>query len=356
LIDYTLTLVADPTEGGTVTGGGIYNFGDVVTVTATPNTGWEFVNWTDESGAEVSDQASFDYTMPSSDVTLTANFNQVQFLLTLVANPEAGGTVDGGGLYTLDEAVTATATPNEGWAFVNWTDETGAEVSTDATYNFNMPAMDMTLTANFTPIDYTLTLVADPAEGGTVAGGGTYTFGQEVTVTATANEGYEFVNWTVENGDEASTDPEYTFTMPSSDLTLTANFQQVFDLTLIANPVEGGTVTGEGTYPAGTVVDIDATPSEGYVFYNWTGDVADPMAASTTITMDADKTAEAFFYQYGDANGDGDVNVLDIVTMANYITGGSPDPFIFPAADINEDGVIDILDIVAVVNIINAGS
>ncbi len=49
------------------------------------------------------------------------------------------------------------------------------------------------------------------------------------------------------------------------------------------------------TYAEGTVVNISATPNPGYVFDHWTGDVADPNSASTTVTMDADKTVTANF-------------------------------------------------------------
>jgi uncharacterized protein YjdB len=47
------------------------------------------------------------------------------------------------------------------------------------------------------PDTYTLTVSAAPAEGGAVTGAGDYEAGTEVTVTATANAGYEFVNWTL---------------------------------------------------------------------------------------------------------------------------------------------------------------
>lgn len=55
---------------------------------------------------------------------------------------------------------------------------------------------------------------------------------------------------------------------------------------------------------------------------------------------------------YGDANNDGIVNILDIITIINYIMGGNPDPFNFEAADVNNDGVINILDVIFDVNIV----
>ena len=51
----------------------------------------------------------------------------------------------------------------------------------------------------------------------------------------------------------------------------------------------------------------------------------------------------------GDANGDGNVNVADVITSVNYIVGRSPKPFVFDAADLNEDLSIDVLDVVGLV-------
>ena len=58
----------------------------------------------------------------------------------------------------------------------------------------------------------------------------------------------------------------------------------------------------------------------------------------------------------GDANGDGATDVLDIVSIVNYILEENPQPFLFEAADVNSDGSINVLDIVEVVNIILPGA
>ncbi|HOW25101.1 MAG TPA: exo-alpha-sialidase [Bacteroidales bacterium] len=57
----------------------------------------------------------------------------------------------------------------------------------------------------------------------------------------------------------------------------------------------------------------------------------------------------------GDANCDGMVNVLDIITIVNFIMEANPDPFCFQQADINGDGGINVLDIIGTVNIILGG-
>lgn len=75
-VTYALTLAAAPPDGGVVTdntNAGPYAEGAKINVTATANEGYNFVNWTVD-GTVVSDQATFEYTMPAKDVTLTANF------------------------------------------------------------------------------------------------------------------------------------------------------------------------------------------------------------------------------------------------------------------------------------------
>ena len=79
----------------------------------------------------------------------------------------------------------ATAAP--GYTFSNWT-ENGNVVSTNAQYTFTVNG-NRTLVANFTASTYTINVSANPTNGGTVSGGGTYTYGQTCTVVATAAPG-----------------------------------------------------------------------------------------------------------------------------------------------------------------------
>ncbi|NLX72964.1 MAG: T9SS type A sorting domain-containing protein, partial [Bacteroidales bacterium] len=85
LAKYNLSLNASPEAGGTLSGGGLVEVGDKVTLSATAATGYQFVNWTDDAENNLSTEASFIYTMPASDVSLTANFD----ILTLLNDKEA---------------------------------------------------------------------------------------------------------------------------------------------------------------------------------------------------------------------------------------------------------------------------
>ena len=216
---YDITVTANPTEGGTVTGSGTYDHGDTVTLTATPNTGYHFVNWT-EDGEEVSTANPYSFNATGA-CDLVANFALNTYDVTVNANPTVGGTVNGSGTYDHGASVTLTATPNTGYYFVNWAEGSNV-VSTANPYSFNATeACD--LVANFALNTYGVTVNANPTEGGTVTGSGTYNHGDTVTLTATPKTGYKFVNWT-EGSNVVSTEPTLTF-LAEGDRNLVANFR-----------------------------------------------------------------------------------------------------------------------------------
>ena len=141
-------------------------------------------------------------------------------VITAVANPEEGGSVSGAGTYKKDMTVTLKATAKSGYQFLNWT-ENDVIVSTESEYTFTI-TKDINLVANFEKTTCNVTVVVNPEEAGTVTGAGTYIKNMSVTLVATANTGYKFVNWT-ENGTIVSTEREYSFVV-SLDTDLVANF------------------------------------------------------------------------------------------------------------------------------------
>ena len=218
VVPYTVTLSANPTAGGTVSGGGTFNSGSSVTVTAASSAGYTFTNWT-ENGNAVSTIATYQFTL-SGNRTLVANFSKTQNTVTLSSNPALGGTTNGGGSFNTGSLVTVMATPNVGYTFTNWT-ENGNTVSTSASYQFTLNA-NRILVANFASAQYTVALSSIPAAGGSTSGSGSFNSGASVTVTATTNTGYSFTNWT-ENGNAVSTNASYQFII-TANRTLVANF------------------------------------------------------------------------------------------------------------------------------------
>ncbi|MBR2935805.1 MAG: starch-binding protein [Paludibacteraceae bacterium] len=136
------------------------------------------------------------------------------------------GTVTGlatDGEYEGGTQATLTAVPNDGYEFVNWT-VGGKEVSTANPYTFTV-SDNITLVANFKEAAAKSYTIKTSATNGTAEGAATVVEGESVTLTATANLGYKFVNWTV-GGVEVSTDNPYTF-VPTEDATVVANFEQL---------------------------------------------------------------------------------------------------------------------------------
>ena len=387
----SIEAVPNPAEGGTVAGAGTYFVGETCTLTAIPNENYTFVNWT-ENGEVISTETAYSF-MVTMDRNLVANF-MPPLNITAVASPSEYGSVSGAGAYDYGTECTLTATANEGYTFINWT-ENGEVVSTETEYSF-VVVNDRNLVANFVEgeacaitfnlydsygdgwngnrlvvnTDYgvtheitlnggssgtqTLMLVsghhitltwingswtyecsfsmsysngnviytggnlsgtsfefdmdcegmpattfdiaatANPDEGGTITGAGEYVMGTECIVTAVANEDWTFVNWT-ENGSEVSTEASYSFTV-TSNRNLMANFSLPLNITAEASPSEYGSVSGVGAYDYGTECTLTASANEGYTFMYWTeNDNQVSFDANYTFTVTSDRHLVAHF-------------------------------------------------------------
>ena len=231
---FAVNVSSSPAAGGMSTGGGSYTTGSSVTVTATPNAGYAFANFT-EGGAIVSSNSSYQFNI-TGNRTLVANFTLSpigSFTVNVTSNPSAGGTTTGQGSYPSGSSVSVTATPKAGYTFANFT-ENGTIVSSNSPYNFTLIG-NRTLVANFTLIpipNFTVNVTSNPLAGGTTTGQGSYASGSPVSITANASIGYTFKNFT-ENGAIVSSNSPYSFNI-TGNRTLVANF------TLNAPPVPLG--------------------------------------------------------------------------------------------------------------------
>jgi len=145
---------------------------------------------------------------------------------------------------------------------------------------------------------YSLSASVNPAGSGSInlnPSGGSYYSGTDVTLTATASSSYEFSSW---SGDASGTNPTTTITM-NADKSVLANFTALtlYSLSTSVSPAGSGSVNLDpsgGAYYSGTDVIMTATPSSGYQFDYWGGDVTGS-SSSTTITVDSDKDVIAHF-------------------------------------------------------------
>ena len=308
LNNYNITATANPSAGGTVSGAGTYNHGVSCTLTATASTGYTFTNWT-ENGNVVSTNANYTFNV-TGNRTLVANFALNTYTITASANPSNGGTVSGAGAYNHGASCTLSATANTGYTFVKWT-KNGSQVSTSANYTFTVTEAGEYV-AHFSLNSYNVNATANPSNGGTVSGAGTYNHGASCTLTATANTGYTFTNWT-ENGTQVSTNPSYTFTIEGGR-NLVANFTVIsYSITVSANPSNGGTALGGGTYTYGQNCTLTATAATGYTFVKWT---KNGTQVSTNASYPFVVTASASYVAHFQANS------YTIIVTASPSAGG----------------------------------
>jgi uncharacterized repeat protein (TIGR02543 family) len=309
-IQYSLVVLADPVEGGVVSKSPNqekFASGVQVILTAEAAAGYTFNGWYD-GATKVSSNASYTYTV-SADKTFTAKFKQVPtYSVSVVADPVEGGAVSkepDQATYANGTKVILTAIAADGYNFTGWYSGTN-KVSSNASYTYTVAA-DKTFTAKFKsaqPNQFSVTVMADPAEGGTVSKDpdqSTYDSGAQVILTAEATEGYTFSGW-YDGVTKISSNASYTYTVVA-DKNFTAKFESVqpdqFSVTVLADPAESGTVSkdpDQATYTSGAQVVLTAVPMNDYLFFGWyEGTRRVSSDASFTYTVVANKTFTAKF-------------------------------------------------------------
>ena len=342
---YTVTALSNNVLGGSVLGGGQYNYLSQAILTAIPESHYHFVQWSDSLTNNPRVLTVL------GDTQLVASFQIDSHIVSVTsANPTMGHT-SGSTIVAYGDAIYITATANYGFRFIGWNDGVAQNprrivVSSDTafiaqfvsnTYTAHVTSNDSTLgvvsgggTYNFLT---TLTLVATPlgssrfigwSDGNTdnprtliltrdtniqayfvintcslycqssdtlmgiVSGSGTYNYLAQVPVLATALPNHHFVQWS----DGVTTNPRLVTL--TSDTTLIAYFQQepVYTITVTSNNTSRGTVTGAGQYYYGEEARLTATEKPHCRFMYWSdGSTANPR----TVHVIADASYQAVF-------------------------------------------------------------
>lgn len=286
-----VALTASPADGGTVEGAGHYLLDTPVSIKAVPAAGYVFDRWTGAQGESLR-QAEIHFTT-ATDRTLTAHFKRPQIVISPAVRPQDGGEIAGAGRYDAGQKVTLLATPRKGFVFAGW--ENGQDLRKTPVLVFDA-APGTAWVARFAPekISHRLTVRTEPAQGGSVQGGGVYPGGARVHVLAKPAEGWTFLYW---QGPavEAAKLPQTTVFV-GGDTEVTAVFaEKRVQLAIAVSPKEAGTVTGAGVYADGTRVNLAATPNAGWRFVRWEGPVGEPDKARTLITCAGNVALTALF-------------------------------------------------------------
>ncbi|MBN2239744.1 MAG: YbhB/YbcL family Raf kinase inhibitor-like protein [Dehalococcoidales bacterium] len=253
---YQLTTSLEPGGAGTVSPGGLYDKGTRVKVSATPNQGYEFYEWT---GDVAGTSSSLTITM-NADTNLIAHFRVA-----------TGGTTTG----ETTETTTGDTSTSEG-----------------------------TTSSPDTSTEYVVTISTMPVGGGTVSpAGGIFPKGTVMTLTATPSSPYQYVWW---SGDVSGSSNTVTF-LVDADKSVVAHFEtdaaavvtSNYTLSTYVKPEIAGIVTPSGgTYAPDTRLTLTAMPFEGWAFHHWSGG-ASGTGATATVTMNSNLAVVANFQELG---------------------------------------------------------
>lgn len=186
---YKISLKSSDEKQGEVKGEGSYPEGDKVIIKAIPKIGYQFVKWSDGNVS-----AERQITVKSNKLYI-AYFEEIPvntYYISVSSSDPVMGSVSGFGYYYDGDKIKISASANDGYKFVKWSDgSTSATKSITVTKNEEYVAYF----ANKEPDKYTITITSANANAGYVSGSGSYARGSTVTISATAYNGYKFTKW-----------------------------------------------------------------------------------------------------------------------------------------------------------------
>lgn len=329
-----ITVTANPAEGGTVSGAGVYELNESCTLVATPNTGYTFTNWKKDNTV-VSTNATYSFTV-TENATYTATFTAIpQYTVTIAPNTVEGGTVAFGGRGNRDELTYDFEDGWQGWTALKGSDGTSSHnwmhnteyVAYDSNGNQIVPECHNSSSGMMLSESY----ISASTSGGSgsavypdnylvspqVRLGGSITFYAAarmsnypaetfyVVISESGNTSTsDFTHYELEVTLEDNSWHEYTVDLSAySGMGYIAirhyncydqHLLYVDDVTIVEGEIETGEVSA--TYYEGETCTVTATPNDGYGFVNWTeNDVAVPADASYSFTVTADRSLVANF-------------------------------------------------------------
>lgn len=317
---YVVSAIASPTDAGYTSGFGTFNNGDRTTLSAVAKPGYTFDCWKDSQGNTVSELP--ECTVDVSDsAAYVAFFAPDSYLVSLHANPDASGALQGAGTYKFGDTVELNAQPTSGKRFVGWYlvefegDEAAAGSDSGTGGNgvsSNAPATlfskdahcwftidedlirdisngELSLEARFAdPYEVSVSAKAvvsgkAGARGCRVLGTGTYSSGDNVTLQAVAGEGYRFVGWSLDEAGNVIESNDAIFEFEAgADVSYYAQFMadDPVEIAVTQSSMFRGLAFMVGSFGAATSVEVDkgdpfvamAVPYPGMHFSHWVND------------------------------------------------------------------------------------
>lgn len=262
------------------------------------------------------------YMSDLKDYLETGHIKRDYYRVTLVPSPQEGGIVGcSGSAIVPDESsdgfkftfesgskVELYAKPVQGYRFKGWKEFHSNEImSISPNWSFTIKK-DMDLIGVFEPItlpeeSYYINVNASPVTGGYVVGAGVFPKGTKHSITAAAIKGYHFVHWTDSANRIVSLNLQYDLEI-TKDETYTALFEidtpieKEYQLSVICQPINGGSCSGSGTYKSGTVASIHPIANSNWEIVsvtNNTGSMVQNADGTYSIIMNQDITVTVVF-------------------------------------------------------------
>ena len=391
----SITVSANPTNGGGVTGAGTYDIGSSVTLTATANTGYTFANWT-KNGVVVSTSATYSFNASATNSgAYVANFTLNSYTVSIAPNPIEGGTVafaskEGGEELTYDF--------EDGWQ--GWTTFQGNTTSPNSwMHNTAYPTSNNDFTTGYGYNNSDGFMLSESYISGTSSGagqavtpdnylvspqvrlGGSISFYAGARNTSYCAEKFSVMVSTTGNTNADSFTTVGTWTLSLSEVGYNSTpytvdlsaysgmgyiairhfdcydqwFLAVDNITIVEGTIDDGSASG--TFNYGTSCTVTATPNANYHFVNWTENgtsVSTEASYTFTVTSGRDLVANFSAQQpslVGDVNEDGVVSIDDVSVLLSHVLGNiSLTGQALINADVNGDGVISIDDVSTLLN------
>ncbi|MBP3284537.1 MAG: InlB B-repeat-containing protein [Clostridia bacterium] len=308
---------------GTVDGAGSYASGDAVTVRAFGMNGYKFKNWTSgDMNITDGEQNELKFNQPESNVNVTANFVGVLRLEEAIPptkefekndrftlGPMRLVAVYADGTTEYVTVTTSGLTTNIGIGEILDLDE-----STDVIIEYGGAEFEYTI--DIVKRKYPITLAINNANAGVIRDAENtikvpyngrssieeyISYDTILSYVAEPKPGYEFAGWDISMdgilSEADKTSSAISFTMPESNITLTANFA-LLEYTLKYISTEGGVILGETEQVLKKGYDgsvVEAVANDGYYFYGWDDGYTQPVRQDTNV--EEDKTYTAIFYE-----------------------------------------------------------
>lgn len=236
-------------------------YGDPLSADDPVKTGYTFSGWHPEIPA----------TMPTADVTVAAQWTANDYTLTL--QKETPDAIDETITYHYEDPIAPINEPTKtGYKFVGWDPEIPA----------TMPASDVTVTAQWRRMNFTLTLVKGLGLEDEVL---EYIYGDDIEVVAPSKIGYEFVGW----------EPAIPATMPDQNISATAQWKQIDYTLTLKKGLDFDPSQEEKTFHYNDPVSVPDLEHVGYTFKGWKPVVPETMP-NEDVTCEAQWEANEYHY------------------------------------------------------------